>query len=135
VSFFDQAFQIIVGEEGGYSSGYGDPGGETKFGISKRAYPNLDIANLTLEQAKAIYFEDFWTPAGCDSMRWELALCVFDAAVNQGPNFAKLLPDDPIEIMAQRALRYARNPNLQTYGHGWMRRLFTVFKKAQVTPP
>jgi lysozyme family protein len=134
VSFFDQAFVIVVGIEAGYVNDPQDPGGETKYGISKRSYPNLDIAHLTLDQAKAIYFEDYWTPAGCDSMRWELALCVFDAAVNQGQNYAKLLPSDPVEIMAQRALRYARNPNLPNYGHGWFRRLFTVFKKAQVTP-
>lgn len=134
MSFFDAAFEIVVGIEGGYVNDPKDPGGETRWGISKRAYPNLDIANLTLEQAKAIYFEDYWTPAGCETMRWELALCVFDACVNQGESFGKLLPDDPVELMAQRALRYVRNPNFERFGHGWMRRLFTIFKTAQRTP-
>jgi lysozyme family protein len=134
MSFFDAAFEIVVGIEAGLIDDPKDPGGVTKYGISQRAYPHLDIANLTLKQAKAIYFQDYWTPSGCDGMSWELAICVFDAAVNQGQNYAKLLPKDPVEIMAQRALRYARNPDFPGYGHGWMRRLFTIFKKAQVTP-
>ncbi|OXE36892.1 MAG: hypothetical protein CGW95_04725, partial [Phenylobacterium zucineum] len=52
---FDQAFEVLIGHEGGYTNNPQDPGGETKFGISKRAYPDQDIANLTLDAAKAIY--------------------------------------------------------------------------------
>lgn len=137
MSFFQAAFQVVVGVEGGYTPpGTDDPGGETKFGISKRAYPNLDIANLTLEAAQAIYLKDYWTPAGCDSLSWEMALCLFDGAVNQGLGYEHTLTHgDAIEVMAQRALRYARNPRFAEDGHGWLRRLFSVFKAAQRTPP
>ena len=41
---FEQAFAIVAGEEGGLCRDPGDPGGLTKFGISQRAYPGLDIA-------------------------------------------------------------------------------------------
>ena len=61
---FDAAFERLIGHEGGYTAGVGDPGGETKFGISKRSYPREDIKNLTLEQAKVIYRKDFWGAAG-----------------------------------------------------------------------
>ena len=44
--------------EGNYVNDFGDYGGETKFGITKRYYPNVDIANLTIEEAKAIYKRD-----------------------------------------------------------------------------
>jgi lysozyme family protein len=57
---FDVAFDRIIGAEGGYTSGDGDPGGETKWGISKRSYPTLDIPTLTRDQAKAIWYADFW---------------------------------------------------------------------------
>src|SRR6185312_16903801 len=71
MSFFLPAFKIVVGIEGGYSNDPRDPGGETKFGISKNAYPNLDIASLTLEQAQQIYLRDYWDACGCDTMTWE----------------------------------------------------------------
>lgn len=79
---FDQAFKLLIGHEGGYVNDPQDPGGETKFGISKRSYPALDIANLTLEQAKEIYLRDYWAPASAapDVIKFDL----FDMAVNSG---------------------------------------------------
>lgn len=137
MSFFLPAFQIVVGIEGGYTADPRDLGGETKFGISKKAYPDLDIASLTLEQAQQIYLRDYWNACGCDTMPWERALCVFDMAVNQGPGAARALnvqSHDVCELMAERAVRYGRTVNFSTYGKGWMNRLFKVFKSAQVTP-
>jgi lysozyme family protein len=84
MSAFDQAFEIVVGHEGKYSNNPNDPGGETMYGISKRAYPNLTIASLTLEDCKSIYKRDYWNKAGCDLCDPGLALIVFDAAVNNG---------------------------------------------------
>jgi lysozyme family protein len=81
---FDQAFDKLISHEGGYVNDPRDPGGETKFGISKRAYPSVDIAGLTLEQAKAIYLRDYWQRARCDELPPALAFQVFDTAVNSG---------------------------------------------------
>lgn len=77
---FDQAFDRLVGNEGGYTNNPADPGGETKFGISKRSYPTVDIAALTLDQAKAIYLRDFWNPIG--DAHAAIKFQVFDFAVN-----------------------------------------------------
>lgn len=137
MSLFLPAFQIVVGLEGGYVNDPKDPGGETKWGISKRAYPTLDIKNLTLEQAQQIYLTDYWDRCGCDLMPWDRALCVFDCAVNQGVSAAKsmyILAHSTGDFMAERAARYAANPNFPIYGKGWMNRLFKVFQAAQVTP-
>lgn len=137
MSFFDAAFSIVIGEEGGYVNDPHDPGGETKFGISKRAYPNLDIKNLTLEDAKAIYKRDYWDVMGCDALSWEMALIAFDAAVNQGVGAARSIrasTPSSIEFMAERALRYAKLSTFDRFGRGWMRRLFRVFRAAQKVP-
>ena len=81
---FDQAFDRLMGNEGGYVNNPADPGGETKWGIAKRSYPNLDIANLTREDAKAIYLRDFWQAGAMDQFTPALAFQCFDAAVNHG---------------------------------------------------
>ena len=96
MSAFDQAFAIVVGEEGGLTANPADPGnwttgacgrGEcrgTKYGISAAAYPALDIGALTLEQARAIYRRDYWDRIAGDRLPPPLALLAFDAAVNSG---------------------------------------------------
>ncbi|MFO7597805.1 MAG: glycosyl hydrolase 108 family protein [Desulfocurvibacter africanus] len=81
---FEEALAFVLSNEGGYVRDPRDPGGETKYGISRRSYPGLDIANLTREQAAAIYRRDFWDGPGISRLPRELALPVFDAAVNAG---------------------------------------------------
>lgn len=82
---FDSALAFVLAREGGYVNDPADPGGQTKFGISKRSYPSLDIAALTREQAAAIYRRDFWDKLGLGDLPGPVALVVFDAAVNHGP--------------------------------------------------
>ena len=81
---FDAAFERVIGHEGVYTVGVGDPGGETKFGVSKRSYPQVDIKALTLDGAKEIYRRDFWDAARCDDLPAEIRFTLFDAAVNSG---------------------------------------------------
>lgn len=81
---FDQVFDKLINHEGGYVFNPHDPGGETKFGISKRSYPHLDIHSLTLADAKTIYKRDFWDRAQCDKLHPDLAFELFDGAVNSG---------------------------------------------------
>ncbi len=77
--------------EGGYVDNPADPGGETKFGISKRFHLDLDIKNLTEDQAAEIYRREYWEPNGCDALPWPLDMCVFDTAVNMGAHEAAQL--------------------------------------------
>lgn len=139
MSYFDAAFEAVVGVEAGYVNDPKDPGGETKYGISKRAYPNIDIAKLTLGEAKAIYLRDYWYPSGCEAMPWDLAVCALDCSINQGEHAEELLmhhSTDAQEFMTQRALRYAQaSPEkLTRYAHSWFHRLFVIHKKAQESP-
>jgi lysozyme family protein len=93
---FNDAFAYVVGEEGNLSMDPDDPGNwtghkigqgilkGTKYGISAAAYPLLDISNLSLSDAKAIYQRDYWNKIGGDSLPWGNALCLFDFGVNAG---------------------------------------------------
>lgn len=81
---FDNAFEALIGHEGGYVNHKKDPGGETKYGISKRQYPLINIRDLTLDTAKAIYKRDYWNKVRGDELPYDIAFEVFDAAVNHG---------------------------------------------------
>lgn len=81
---FEEAFDRLIGHEGGYVHNLKDPGGETNWGISKRSYPKVDIKNLTRDQAKAIYQSDFWNRINGDKLYDGVAYQLFDFAVNSG---------------------------------------------------
>lgn len=76
--------EFTLTEEGGLSDDPGDPGGLTKFGISQRAYPDVDIRNLTREGAIEIYHSDYWNPVRGDELPPGVDLMVFDMGVNAG---------------------------------------------------
>ena len=85
---FEDAFLYMIHNEvggdmvnGGYTVDPDDPGGETRWGISKSTYPNVDIKNLTLDGAKAIYLRDYWRFSGINDQR--VATKVFDHYVNR----------------------------------------------------
>jgi len=81
---FEIAFERLIGNERGYSNNPLDPGKETNWGISKRSYPDVDIASLTRDQAKQIYRSDFWNKGSFDQLPFALAFQAFDIAVNSG---------------------------------------------------
>lgn len=97
---FDQAFERVIGHEGGFDDNPKDRGNwtsgkigvgqlkGTKYGVSAATYPTLDIANLTLEDAKRLYLRDFWGSAGCDLVPIGMKFDLFDTAVNSGPGMA-----------------------------------------------
>jgi len=84
-----QAILRILEEEGGYTCSPADKGGETKFGISSRWYPQLDIKSLTTIKASQIYYRDYWRFNNCHKLPQDIALVLFDTAVNQGGSFAR----------------------------------------------
>ena len=85
---FTESLPFVLRWEGGYVNHPKDPGGETKFGITKRSYPHLNIRDLTLDDARAIYRRDFWDRLQCDALPVAARFQVFDAAVNSGPGNA-----------------------------------------------
>lgn len=148
-AFFASAIDRVLGNEGGYVNDPNDPGGETKWGISKRSYPHLDIAGLTRAEAIAIYLRDFWQRIDGDRFPNGVAYQLLDFAVNSGIETAVRLlqrvagvaedghigpitraalaaksDSDIIMLLIAERLDYmTRLNNWPSAGRGWSRRL------------
>jgi lysozyme family protein len=158
---FEKSFSRLISHEGGFSDDPKDPGnwtggrvnvGElkgTKFGIAANTYPDLDIKNLTLDQAKAIYYRDWWLKIGADEIDGAIVFQMWDFAVNAGMETAKRclqravrVADDgvvgPRTIAAVKAMTvtdalmrfngqrlrfYTSLSTWATYGKGWTNRV------------
>jgi len=81
---FLSAVARVLADEGGYSANPADPGGATRFGISARAHPGVDIAALTRDDAIAIYWREWWQRYGFAQLPAAVAAKTFDLAVNMG---------------------------------------------------
>lgn len=149
MSNLDNAFELTMEFEG-RDKIIVDSGGLTKWGVSKKAYPNLDIEKLTKEDAKAIFKKDYWDKVRGGELPWPLCFHVADAAYNMGPGAAikclqkaigipvdgimgrltmqKVAKADPKYLSAtfnaQCALSYTGMRHFDDYGRGWFNRLF-----------
>ena len=86
MSTFEDVKTALCDVEGGYTRGVGDYGGETKYGISQRQYPNLNIKTLTFPEACVILERDFWVRYRIGEIQsQELATKVFLAFINMNP--------------------------------------------------
>jgi len=81
---FNWIIKFVLDAEGGYTDDPADPGGETNFGIDKRSHPDIDIKNLTVEQAKEIYWNEYWLKFSCDRFEKPVGEVYFDCCVNTG---------------------------------------------------
>lgn len=81
---FSEVINGILMHEGGYVNHPNDPGGETKYGISKRSYPHLDIKSLSIEEAERIYYEDWWVRYQFYKLPKPIDKKIFDLAINMG---------------------------------------------------
>ena len=96
-----QSFNKIMEWEGGgrYHEVFGDAGGATKWGVSQRTYPHLDIRNLDVETARGIFRRDYWDKVSADVLPEAIQHAVVDFAFNSGPKRAA--------VKLQRAINYA----------------------------
>jgi lysozyme family protein len=158
---FDQAFERLIGHEGEFTDARNDPGnwtggrirvGElkgTKYGIAANTYPDLDIKNLTLDDARRIYFRDWWLKIGADEIDGAIVFQMWDFAVNAGMSTAKralqraagvaddgqigprtiaavksmTVPDVILRFNAQRLRYYTSLSNWPAAGKSWANRV------------
>lgn len=166
-------FDRLINHEGGYSDDRDDPGNwtsgrvgigilkGTKFGIAANTYSQLDIRNLTLDDAKEIYWNDWWLKIGADELPAALSYQMWQFAVNAGMGNAKRclqraanVPDDG--QIGPRTLAAVKNMDLNdmllrfnsfvldhytslatwpTYGKGWTRRVAANLRYAAIDNP
>lgn len=128
---FETEVRKILRREGGYNNNPNDRGGETNFGISSKAHPNVDIKSLTEEKAVEIYRREYWDRAKIDSYPAEMQGAIFDAAVQHGAGtavaMAKKAGNDLAAFNQQRAALYRdlirRDPSQRAFAKGWAKRL------------
>lgn len=146
---FDTIFDRLMGHEGEYADDPNDPGKETKYGVSKRSYPGIDIKNLTRGHAKEIFRRDFWDRINADTLPDGVAFQLADFAYHSGPETAVRylqralgVADDGIwgpisqaaadtadesdmimKLNAERLDFMTRLSNWKSHGRGWARRI------------
>src|SRR5690349_2922065 len=118
-----------------------DPGGATKFGIDQRSHPNVDIRDLTKEQATEIYWQE-WQADGCESKGSPFAEVFFNCAVNMGLGRAKQFDSSVTGEDAKGFLDLQENyykhlainhKNFQKYLKGWLNRTQALRERFDLT--
>ena len=153
MSNFDTAFDLLIGNEGGYVNNPVDPGGETNWGITRAVAVDNgytgSMKSMPKETAKQIYKKMYWDKLQCDQLGFIVAFQLFDAGVNHGNSQAvKFLQRvisvaddgvigaktiaatnslDDLQIVmlfnAERIEFYAALKTFSTFGKGWVRRV------------
>ena len=157
---FEEAFERLIGHEGGYVNNPKDPGGETNWGVTLRTaraegYTG-SMRAMTREQAKEIYRNAYWGRAKAEQYNFAIGYQVFDLAVNHGiGNAVRMLqravgatPDGVIgpvtlskvqamevydvllALNAERLYFYTSLSTWATFGRGWARRVAGNLKYA-----
>jgi hypothetical protein len=126
---FDVAMEFVFNEEGDAFVEDDAGAGPTKFGINSTANPDVDVQNLSKDQAQQLYLERYWNEIGADSLPPGLAMVAMDSAVLMGPAVAKRLlresggdVDRYIELRKTELDRIAKIPGKEQFRNGWMAR-------------
>lgn len=137
---FTKALKFVLKWEGGYVCNPNDKGGATNKGITQNTYnvwlksqglASKDVKNISDEEVKQIYYENYWMLAGCNKMDKVFAILVFDTAVNMGVSCAKEFlkkaewknPDKFILARAAKYKEFAQYGNQRIFLQGWLNRL------------
>ena len=150
---FNPFFNRLIEHEGGYVNHPNDPGGETKYGVTKRVARrygyNGSMRNIPIDTARNIAKELYWDSAQCDHYHPAIAWQVMDMAFNHGVyTAAKILqravnarPDGIIgnktiaavesmdindvllRLNGYRLYFYTDIRTWPTFGRGWARRV------------
>lgn len=98
---FERAVNFVLRQEGGETT---DTGGHTKYGISSKAHPDIDLSTLTIAGAKEIYRNRYWAPIRY--IQWPVTLALLDASVNMGQLAAVALMQKAInDLLGRPALK------------------------------
>ena len=158
---FEACLMEVLRHEGGFVNHPKDPGGMTNLGVTKATYEDWIghpvtekiMRSLTVAHVKTLYKVKYWQTVQCDELPQGLDLCVFDFAVNAGPNRAArylqkvvganqdgAIGPKTLSLVTQYVRGHGRDyavmhyqdlrrdyyrmlQTFQTFGKGWLRRV------------
>lgn len=115
---FDRAFDRLQRFEGGdaWSDDPDDPGGQTRWGISSKAHPDIDLELLNEGQARHFFFREYWQLYNVwrrTRRNADMAALYFGATVNVGPAKATMIFQRALNAVTSS--RYVKDDG--TWGH------------------
>lgn len=150
---FNEAFDLLMGHEGGYSNHPDDPGAETMWGITARVARQAGyvgrMIDLPRDTAATIARNQYWDAVRAEELPLGVRFDVFDTAYNSGVNTsirmlqrAAAVSDDGVfgprtmaAVMAAKPHRLSMRFNSErllyltslktwpSFGRGWARRV------------
>jgi lysozyme family protein len=145
---FLRSAPVTAGYEGGYSNHPNDPGGETDLGITQgtldawcdaHGQKRRSVKGISSDLAYQVYFDDFWTKAGCERLADGVDLATYDASVNSGVSRGRkwLLASvgqtdvETVKRICAKRLSFMQSLNIwKTFGKGWSKRVAGIEAKA-----
>jgi len=138
-----------------YENVAGDRGGGTKFGITEKDYPSVNIRNLTRSAATDIYWNDYWKRGKLNQIPQRIQFMQFAGTVNFGiTGQIKALQDaanvtqdgvlgmvtiaaasfvTPYALFQAQKARYdrivANNPSQAIFYDGWINRISDIYQQ------
>jgi lysozyme family protein len=104
MALFKPAFEFMMDHEDPRREGRvtRDSGGLTRWGISQKAYPHINIPALTLANAAVLYEHNYFAPIeGYKIGVQQIASKLFDMAVNMGVREAVMLLQSALNTHVQ----------------------------------
>ncbi|MCA8899741.1 MAG: trypsin-like peptidase domain-containing protein [Hyphomonas sp.] len=112
---FAEAMKFVAKWEGGFVDHPNDPGGRTKYGVTERVYHDYlnriglapkSVEDISSQEVHDIFRSGYWVPVrGDDVQSRDLAVALFDTAVNMGPpRSVKFLQQAVNDVMEQAGL-------------------------------
>ena len=99
-------FEVDKSRKDGHINYRDTNGTPSVYGVNQMANPDVDVKNLTWDEAKKIYKTRYWDAIGADNMDPKLAHVAYDTAVLAGPARAKKMvaqaDGDPVKFMEIR---------------------------------
>jgi len=131
---FEKSIALLFRLEGLESDDKNDLGGFTRYGISQKYHPDVNVPKLTKEQAIQIYLDEYWVPPGCDELDYPMDMCMFIQAVNVGVSRAREFmenSDGLLGFFMANLNHYCTRPEAQrnVFLTGWCNRLIKLWRE------
>jgi lysozyme family protein len=145
---FDEQLKLTLKYEGGFVNDPHDPGGATKYGITIATLSHelghrasvMDVKNLDIPTASAIYRKKYWNAIGGDNLPSGVDALAFDVAVNSGVGTALkwlgeckgMSPAATVDYLDKRRRNFYRAlKTFWRFGRGWMAREQAMYSHAR----